>query len=372
MPRLNDMTSDGSQRLLQGSGAAQLRPPFERPAYERPVRALVVIAFLLLISFDFLPFFADLRGKVWDKILDYDDSYDTPIGLSAGFMALIFVLVALAGGRAQQQALRPCSVLLHPETAVHIVNVLLLAGVIPWWFRERSVRPSDTDASDLFDGWGYISGEACKLMMGLCLLPIARQSVWLNAAAAGYPEGIAFHRVTGWWCVAQVVVHTVAYTVEEAMEAMDDYARWEEEHHGPANHTQHHRERAFPTAHGEYENTKWHAAWKAVWVFFWPWAPRLNDDTGKPEPNTEGVFILVGLIGTLAAIALAVFALPRVRRARYDLFYLVHVPAAALFIVMGAVHEFEMQVSRHNTAAVWVASFSIGVAFFSRQQRYCC
>ena len=92
----------------------------------------------------------------------------------------------------------------------------------------------------------------------------------------------------------------------------------------------------------------------------------------EPEPNTEGVFILVGLIGTLAAIALAVFALPRVRRARYDLFYLVHVPAAALFIVMGAVHEFEMQVSRHGTAAVWVVFFSVWVAFFSRQQRYCC
>ena len=51
----------------------------------------------------------------------------------------------------------------------------------------------------------------------------------------------------------------------------------------------------------------------------------------------------MGLIGTLAAIALAMFSLPRIRRARYDHFYIVHVPAAALFIVMGAVHEFEMQ-----------------------------
>jgi hypothetical protein len=200
------------------------------------------------------------------------------------------------------------------------------------------------DASDLFDGWGYISGEACKLMMGLCLLPIARQSLWLNAAAAGYPEGVAFHRVTGWWCVAQVVIHTVAYTVVEIMEAMRDYANWE--HHpnnrSGQNHTQEQHVRG-PTAIGEFNGTKWHAAWRALEVFYWPWASRLSTETGKPEANREGVFIFVGFIGTLAAVALAVFSVPRLRRARYDLFYLIHVPCAALFIVMGAVHEFEMQ-----------------------------
>ena len=57
-----------------------------------------------------------------------------------------------------------------------------------------------------------------------------------------------------------------------------------------------------------------------------------------------GVFILIGFIGALAAVCLAAFSLPRVRRARYDLFYLVHVPAAAFFVLMGAIHDFDMQV----------------------------
>ena len=39
------------------------------------------------------------------------------------------------------------------------------------------------------DGLGYISGKCCLYDMALCLLPIARQSLWLNAAAKDL-EGI--------------------------------------------------------------------------------------------------------------------------------------------------------------------------------------
>ena len=68
--------NDGGQRLLQGNdGHAFLHAP-----YERPVRALIVLSFLVLIAFDFLPFYADLRGKLWDWLLDHEDSFDTPIG----------------------------------------------------------------------------------------------------------------------------------------------------------------------------------------------------------------------------------------------------------------------------------------------------
>ena len=71
-------------------------------------------------------------------------------------------------------------------------------------------------------------------MMGLCLLPIARSSRWLDAAAAGFPEAIPFHRVTGWWCVAQVVIHSVCYPLRAALDALSDYRY----HH--RNHTRHH------------------------------------------------------------------------------------------------------------------------------------
>eukprot|EP00931_Biecheleriopsis_adriatica_P015338 TRINITY_DN11781_c0_g2_i4.p1 TRINITY_DN11781_c0_g2~~TRINITY_DN11781_c0_g2_i4.p1 ORF type:complete len:769 (+),score=70.82 TRINITY_DN11781_c0_g2_i4:52-2358(+) len=335
MHRGSDLASDGRQQPLQDNA---LTPHvFLRAPYERPVRTLILLIFVILIALDVLPFYVNLRGnEIWDTILDNAGSYETPIGFTAGLLGCIFLLVAVAGGRAQKQALRSCTFLLHPEYPIHIVNVLLLAGVIPWWFHERSIR-MDVDASDLISGWGYISGKACKLMMGLCLLPVARQSLWLNAAAAGYPEGIAFHRVTGWWCVAQVVIHAVCYTMEEAMDAMTEYTTWNQQ---PGNHTG----QEGPTAIDEFDGTKWHAAWRALQVYFLPWATRLSVWTGEPKPNTTAIFIFVGLIGALAAVALAIFSMPRLRRARFDLFYLIHVPAAALFIVMGAVHEFEMQV----------------------------
>ncbi len=70
-------------------------------------------------------------------------------------------------------------------------------------------------SSELWDGFGDASGVGCKLMMGLTLLPIARRSVWLDSAAAGFAEGIAFHRATGWWCVVQIVIHWITYTLKD-------------------------------------------------------------------------------------------------------------------------------------------------------------
>ena len=84
-------------------------------------------------------------------------------------------------------------------------------------------------------------------------------------------------------------------------------------------------------------------ALKAMEVYYWPGVTRLSTTSGREEPNNRGVLVLVGLIGVFFAILLAVFALPHVRRARYDLFYLVHLPSAALFIFLGAVHDYSIQ-----------------------------
>ncbi len=72
-----------------------------------------------------------------------------------------------------------------------------------------------TGSTELWDALGDASGIACKIMLGLCIMPIARRYVWLDSAAAGFAEGVAFHRVTGWWCVAQVVIHWVTYTLKD-------------------------------------------------------------------------------------------------------------------------------------------------------------
>jgi hypothetical protein len=92
--------------------------------------------------------------------------------------------------------------LLHPEIPVHVFNVTVLLGVIPYWLANRpssmisgavtipqlsytALCMRATHAAELFDAFGDASGIACKIMLGLCLLPIARRSVWLDAAASG-------------------------------------------------------------------------------------------------------------------------------------------------------------------------------------------
>lgn len=187
-PAAEDGPSSRTLHLLPGNACTS--GVFPRAPSERPLRVLILLSVASLAVIDVLPFYFDYRG-VWDSLVGYEGSYDTPVGLTAGILGVVVLLVALAGGRAQGYALRPCSLLLRPDLFVHSANIMLLAGVIPWWACQ-----SHADATDLVDGWGYISGKACKWMMGMCLLPIARQSLWLNAAAAGFPEGVAFHRVT--------------------------------------------------------------------------------------------------------------------------------------------------------------------------------
>ena len=105
---LNVMPSDMSEGLLLPTLAQQHGSPPQvvRSWYERPVRILILLSFLVLVADCFLVFFFEdeLRGAGWDRLLEYDDSYDTPVGWTAGVMALIFVLVALVGAHAQQQA----------------------------------------------------------------------------------------------------------------------------------------------------------------------------------------------------------------------------------------------------------------------------
>jgi len=52
-------------------------------------------------------------------------------------LAVTIFKVVLYGRNAQIQAMRPFHLLLHPETTVHTFNVLILIGVIPFWFATR-------------------------------------------------------------------------------------------------------------------------------------------------------------------------------------------------------------------------------------------
>jgi hypothetical protein len=100
---------------------------------------------------------------------------------------------------------------------------------------------------------------------------------------------------------------------------------------------------------GGFAGSKWRAAEKAMSVYYWPGVTRLNTSNGRVVPNNRGVLVLIGLLGVFAALLLAIFALPRIRRSRYDLFYLVHLPSAAVFIILGAIHDYSIMVT-YDTA----------------------
>ena len=99
---------------------------FPRAPSERPLRVLILLSVASLAVIDVLPFCFDYRG-VWDSLVGYEGSYDTPVGLTAGILGVVVLLVALAGGRAQGYALRPCSLLLRPDLFVHELEGLLRA-----------------------------------------------------------------------------------------------------------------------------------------------------------------------------------------------------------------------------------------------------
>ena len=334
MPRLKRPPGSVAANLQQGGGgmAASLLPKqpavatalSPAPLCGKVLRVIVMLCALALGVGELLPFFMAMRdgaAPIWDTILDYWGPYSSLLSIEAALLGLLTVACAFASAADHT---RKVGSIRTAHAVIAVCNVAPVVGLLAWWWPGwQAVKSGEGGLSGLLEGLSYVSAMGCKMMMGLCMLPIARQSVWLDAASVGFPDAISFHRVTGWWCLAQVLIHSgseIAAIMTEAASEEDG-----------------------PTAIGEYNGTEWHAAWAAVPVFLFPWTTRLNDDTGQPEPNTEAVVNFCGVLGALGATILLVFALPWIRRARYDWFYLVHVPAAAFFVIMGACHNFPIQ-----------------------------
>ena len=55
-----------------------------------------------------------------------------------------------------------------------------------------------------------------RLDLGASLLLADGESAWvLGAAGIGYAEAMPMHRVTGWWCAGQSVLHSFAYMLRD-------------------------------------------------------------------------------------------------------------------------------------------------------------
>jgi NAD(P)H-flavin reductase len=305
------------------AAAGQTRRRLQRPPwYEKPTKLGIGLIFLALALGQTFPFFfAMSEGSIWDMVFDLREGKGLAVMLGATSL-----LAAVAGAKAHGQKRAICSFRVI-FWLVHALNIVPLGYCLPWWWKGSLAK---SEWGELMEAWAYISGVMCQWNMGLCLLPLARESAWLNSASVAYPEGIPFHRLTGWWCIAQTVIHSAA---EMAAVMAENYEGYSVSLQRPK----------YPSTASEYNTTRMQAAWNAVPVFIFPWVERLNDETGVPELNTEGLLNFLGLVGTVSSLVLGVYSLPMVRRRAYEWFYRVHVPLSAGFIVMGALHSVPMQ-----------------------------
>ena len=284
--------------------------------WERPSQAAMGLVFAALAILQTWPFFfvmSEGAAPIWQTLFGLTEGMGPAVMLGAATM-----LAAVIGAKAHGKKSAFCSFRLI-FWMVHVVNVTPLVYCVPWWWKGSF---AESEVGDLMEGFAYISGVMCQWNMGLCLLPLARESAWLNSASVAYPEGIPFHRLTGWWCIAQVVIHSIAELVAVVFENYEEYSPSE-------------RRPEYATASSEWNTTRLQGAFNSVAVFVFPWVERLDDETGEPELNTEGLRNFFGVLGVTCAVTLGSWAAPAIRRRAYDWFYKVHVPMATGFIVCG-------------------------------------
>jgi len=140
---------------------------------------------------------------------------------------------------------------------------------------------------------GIVTGRAAEAYCGVLLLAVARRSVRANLDGLGYVDMVPFHRAVGWWCVAMVTLHSLAFSADYLIR-------------------------------GGLEE------WLSACLPFFP----------DPEEsmNTLGLVNFFGLASLLFAIALGALSIPRVRRVAYDKFYAVHIMASVGFVIFASLH----------------------------------
>jgi len=151
---------------------------------------------------------------------------------------------------------------------------------------------------------GLLSGRAGCVYCGLLLLSVSRKTVKMSLDSLGYVDLVPFHRTAGWWCVAMIMIHSVAFFLY------------------------------YVIAGG------WDITLRALLPLACDESRRMRH--GGSCMNTLGLVNFFGVVGTLFCIVLAVFSLYRFRRALYEIFYSVHVWTSAGFCLAGALHFFPM------------------------------
>ena len=188
------------------------------------------------------------------------------------------------------------------EVLLAVANVApLVASVLTalWWTK------SDNCSTATACGWmqiatdaiGIMSARCARLDLALCLLPSAKESLWLLLGQHDYSSAMPLHRLAGYWCAVQSGLHSVAYLLFYVIV----------------------QDGGLP----------------GVWVncFPVPLATHLN---------SLGLVNGMGVLAFAVGIPLALMALPQLRRQRYHMFQRLHLLLALLFVGCCALHDLQI------------------------------
>jgi len=173
-------------------------------------------------------------------------------------------------------------------------------------------------AQALLNAVGLYSGKLARIDLALCLLPTAKQSLWMLVLGGGhrrldYGGAMPLHRLAGWWCVAMSTVHSVAYAVYYLLP-------WRDARGGGI--------------HGLLIN-----------CFPIP--------TPGHGINRLGLVNCFGVLGFLLTVALALAALRPIRRRLYNVFQRLHLPLSWMFVGSCALHDREVLLFAIPGIASW-------------------
>ena len=191
---------------------------------------------------------------------------------------------------------------------------LTVAAVVTLWSPQSDNCPTKLDGpcdafAILSDTIGLAAARLARLNLGVSLVLSSRGvSSWLIGASAsqlGVAESIPLHRVAGWWCVFQSVLHSVSYFLFY-LETGGAQSLWLN---------------CFPAAYSDADLAR-------------------GNLTRVDYPlNTMGLVNMFGVVAFLASVILSMPAIPCVRRRCYHVFQRTHLPVAALFILCCALHD---------------------------------
>ena len=165
--------------------------------------------------------------------------------------------------------------------------------------------------SVLLDTVGVVTARLARLDFGLCMmLSAAAKWPWLLGTTSGwlgYPEGMPLHRLIGWYCLGQSVLHSIAYFI------------------------------FYFVLYG------WIGIWQACFPVLRTNATRIHrTDTNSSDVeklNTLGLVNFFGVVAFVLSLMLLIPALPCIRKKYYNCFQCLHLPSALLFVLFGALHD---------------------------------